>query len=74
MTGYYYSLIAKLPLKGQLKVESVVVREFFLNVGRVISIICLISFGSDLDGGWIPWILMMAAMSQIALVWSIKNQ
>ncbi|MDQ0917136.1 MFS transporter [Paenibacillus sp. V4I5] len=74
MTGYYYGLIAKLPLKGQLKVESVVVREFFLNVGRVISITCLISFGSDLDGGWIPWILMIAAMSQIALVWSIKNQ
>jgi YQGE family putative transporter len=74
MTGYYYSLIAKLPLKGQLKVESVVVREFFLNVGRVISIICLISFGSDLDGGLIPWILMIASMTQIALVWSIKNR
>lgn len=38
MTGYYYGLIAKLPLKGELKVESVVVRELFLNVGRVISI------------------------------------
>ncbi|SDN25186.1 MFS transporter, YQGE family, putative transporter [Paenibacillus sp. yr247] len=73
MTGYYYGLIAKLPLRGELKVESVVVREFFLNVGRVISIICLISFGSNLDGGLIPWILMIASMTQIALVWSIKN-
>lgn len=74
MTGYYYGLIAKLPLKGELKVESVVVREFFLNVGRVISILCLISFGSNLEGGWIPWILMIAALSQFALVWSIKNR
>ncbi|OPH61275.1 MFS transporter [Paenibacillus ferrarius] len=74
MTGYYYGLIAKLPLKGELKVESVVVREFFLNVGRVISIICLISFGSNLDGGLIPWILMIAAMTQIGLVWSINNK
>ncbi|UKS24575.1 MFS transporter [Paenibacillus sp. HWE-109] len=74
MTGYYYGLIAKLPLKGELKVESVVVREFFLNVGRVISIICLITFGSDLDGGLIPWILMLASLTQIALVWTIKNR
>ncbi|OCT10686.1 MFS transporter [Paenibacillus pectinilyticus] len=74
MTGYYYSLIAELPLKGELKVESVVVREFFLNVGRVISILVLISFGSDLDGGWIPWILLMASLTQFGLVWSIKNR
>ncbi|TXK85617.1 MFS transporter [Paenibacillus sp. N3.4] len=74
MTGYYYGLISKLPLKGELKVESVVVREFFLNVGRIISIICLITFGSDLDGGWIPWILMSASLTQIALVWSVKNK
>lgn len=74
MTGYYYGLIAKLPLKGELKVESVVVRELFLNVGRVISIFCFISFGSDLEGGMIPWILMIAALTQFALVWSIKNR
>ncbi|MEW9698155.1 MFS transporter [Paenibacillus sp. SI8] len=73
MTGYYYGLISTLPLKGELKVESVVVREFFLNVGRVISIGCLINFGSDLDGGSIPWILLIASLTQIALVWSIKS-
>ncbi|MFD0692688.1 MFS transporter [Paenibacillus sp. GCM10027628] len=74
MTGYYYGLISKLPLKGELKVESVVVREFFLNVGRVISIFCLISIGSELDGGWIPWILIVASLLQVALVWSVKKE
>lgn len=74
MTGYYYGLIAKLPLKGELKVESMVVRETFLNLGRIISIFCLISFGSDLDGGMIPWILMIASLTQLACVWSIKNR
>ncbi|MGG1551964.1 MULTISPECIES: MFS transporter [Paenibacillus] len=74
MTGYYYSLIAELPPKGQLKVESVVVRESFLNVGRIISIFVLISLGSNLDGGWIPWILMAAAATQFALIPSIKNR
>ncbi|WP_223192396.1 hypothetical protein [Paenibacillus sedimenti] len=73
MTGYYYGLIGKLPLKGELKVESVVVREFFLNVGRVISIFCLISIGGELDGGWIPWILIAASLTQVALVWSVKK-
>jgi YQGE family putative transporter len=57
-----------------LKVESVVVRELFLNVGRVISIFCFITFGSDLEGGMIPWILMIAALTQFALVWSIKKR
>jgi YQGE family putative transporter len=55
-------------------VESVVVREFFLNVGRVISIYCLIYFGSELEGGWIPWILITASLTQIALVWSVRSQ
>ncbi|CAN7694279.1 MFS transporter [Paenibacillus sp. LjRoot153] len=74
MTGFYYSLIARLPLKGELKVESVVVREFFLNVGRVISILVLITFGSDMDSGLIPWILLLAALTQFGLIWSIKNR
>ncbi|WP_246294041.1 MFS transporter [Paenibacillus planticolens] len=74
MTGYYYGLIGKLPLKGELKVESVVVREIFLNIGRVISIFCFITYGRDLDGGLIPWILLIAALTQFALVWSVKNR
>jgi len=74
MTGYYYGLISKLPLKGELKVESVVIREVFLNIGRVISIYCLISFGSGLDGGWIPWILIIASLTQMALIWSVSTK
>jgi YQGE family putative transporter len=74
MTGYYYSLIAKLPLRGELKVESVVVREFFLNVGRILSILLFISYGSDLDGGLIPWILLLASLTQFGLIWTIKNR
>lgn len=74
MSGYYYSLIAKLPLRGELKVESVVVREFFLNVGRVISILAIILYGRDLDGGLIPWILLLASLTQFGIVWSIKNR
>ncbi|MFC5449477.1 MFS transporter [Paenibacillus aestuarii] len=74
MTGYYYGLISKLPLKGELKVESVVIRELFLNIGRVISIYCLISFGSGMDGNWIPWILIIASLTQVALIWSVNTK
>ncbi|MGO4375934.1 MFS transporter, partial [Paenibacillus sp. MCAF20] len=49
LTSYYYRLIGTLPLKGQLRVESVVMRELFLNVGRVVSITLLIWLATDLE-------------------------
>jgi YQGE family putative transporter len=74
MTGYYYSLIPMLPLKGGLRVESVVVRELFLNVGRVISIYIFITFSGGLDGSTIPWILLGASLMQVVLIWLVEKK
>jgi YQGE family putative transporter len=38
MTVYYFSLTDRLPLKGQFRIESVIVYESMMNMGRVVSI------------------------------------
>jgi YQGE family putative transporter len=74
MTSNYYGLISKLPLKGELKVEGVVVREMFINPGRVISILVLVLFSGDLKGGSIPWILFGAALTQFFIIWLVEKE
>jgi YQGE family putative transporter len=74
LTSYYYRLIGTLPLKGQLRVESVVMRELFLNVGRVISISVLILLASDLTSIWMPIVLFTTAVLQYISVMLIKEK
>src|SRR5690606_4607557 len=35
-SNYHYGLVARLPLKGNLRIETIVGRETFVNMGRVI--------------------------------------
>lgn len=73
LTSYYYRLIGSLPLKGQLRVESVVMRELFLNVGRVLSISLLLILAGDLNSSWMPIVLFSMALLQYLLVLLIKE-
>ncbi|WP_241674953.1 MFS transporter [Paenibacillus luteus] len=74
LTSYYYRLIGTLPLKGQLRVESVVMRELFLNVGRVLSISLLIFLAKDLESVWLPVVLFAMAVLQYVSVALIKEK
>lgn len=74
LTSYYYRLIGSLPLKGQLRIESVVMRELFLNLGRVLSIGLLVLLATDLESEVMPVILFVMAVMQYALVLLIKEK
>lgn len=74
LTSYYYRLMGGLPLKGQLRVESVVMRELFLNIGRVISISLLILLAKDLESVWMPIVLFSMALLQYLLVLFVRNE
>ncbi|WP_168121691.1 MFS transporter [Paenibacillus sp. HB172176] len=74
LTSYYYRLIGTLPLKGQLRVESVVMRELFLNTGRVMSLLLFVVFSIDLDSIGLPLILFAAAVLQYLLVLFISEK
>lgn len=72
LNTYYYRLIGKLPLKGQLRNEAVVMRESFLNCGRIVSIIFLLLFSRDLQSVWLPVMLLVAALLQFLIYFTVK--
>lgn len=74
LTSHFYRSITALPLKGQLKVEAVVMRELFLNIGRVCAIILLIVFASDLDSIWLPIIIILMATAQFLILVCIRKE
>jgi YQGE family putative transporter len=73
MSSYYYRLMDDLPLKGQLRIESVVMRETFLNTGRVLSIGLLLVLSEDLQSVWLPVVLVAMALLQYTLTLLVKE-
>lgn len=67
INSYYYLLIGTLPLKGQMRNELVVMRETFMNTGRVISVVLLLIFSQDLESMWLPAVLLCTALMQYSI-------
>jgi len=67
INSYYYLLIGTLPLKGQLRNELVVMRETFMNIGRVTSVLLLLLFANDLHSHWLPIVLLFTALTQYSI-------
>jgi MFS transporter, YQGE family, putative transporter len=67
LTSHYYNHVGKLPLKGNFRVESVVLREAFLNTGRVVSITALILLLQEVEGRQLAFILLGGAICQLIL-------
>jgi hypothetical protein len=74
ITSFYFRLIGILPLKGLMRVESVVMRETFVNSGRVIAIFVLIMLVRYSGEGIIPWVLLIASIMQIGLFWMLAPE
>jgi len=72
LNNAYYRQIGLLPLKGQLRNEAVVMRETFLNAGRVLSIAALLQFAGDLESARLPLVLFAAALSQLLIVFLVE--
>jgi YQGE family putative transporter len=74
LTSYYYRIMDGLPMRGLFRIESVVLREFFLNAGRVLSIILMVVFASNLNSPALPIVLLIMAFTQLGIVLLIKNK
>jgi YQGE family putative transporter len=74
LTSYYYRIMDGLPLKGLFRIESVVIREFFLNVGRVLSIVLQIGLASNLNSPALPVVLLVMAFTQLGIVFLVRNR
>ncbi|WP_309122737.1 MFS transporter [Paenibacillus sp.] len=73
-SAYHYRLVGQLPLKGNLRVETIVARETFINVGRVVALFLMIALSSDLDSPWIGAVVLGAALMQFNFAWIIKRE
>ena len=73
LSNGYYRQIALLPLKGQLRNEAVVLRETFLNAGRVLSIVALLVFADNLESAMLPAVLFAAALTQTLIFFLVEN-
>ncbi|MEI7026097.1 MFS transporter [Paenibacillus sp. y28] len=69
---HYYQLIGKLPLKGVIRIETVVIREAFLNVGRICSIGIMLLLTSDVQGIGMALTLLFIALLQFVQVWFLN--
>lgn len=73
INSYYYRLIGTLPLKGQLRYEAVVMRETFMNTGRILSVTLLLIFSQDLQSIWLPIVLLCAALTQYSIYYLLAK-
>jgi YQGE family putative transporter len=74
LTSYYYRIMDGLPLRGLFRIESVVVREFFLNTGRVMSILMQVLFASNLNSPALPVVLILMALTQLGIVLLVRDR
>ncbi len=74
LTSNYFGLMDSLPLKGELRVESVVVRETFVNIGRILAIMVLMLVSDGVNSPSLPWVILCASVVQAALVFLLKRK
>ncbi|WP_248927962.1 MFS transporter [Paenibacillus hamazuiensis] len=68
LTNYYYRLMGELPLKGALRIESIVMREAFVNAGRITAILLLLAVADNLTGRVLPMVLLAASLLQFVVI------
>lgn len=73
-SSYYYQMIGKLPLKGELRVETVILRELALNIGRVLSIGLLIFIANDVSSPLLPLVVLFTAVLQFGWLKAIDRK
>jgi len=64
VSSYYYQMIGHLPLKGELRVETVIMREFALNAGRVVAIAAMAVLADGVHSPVLPYVVLVAALLQ----------
>lgn len=73
-SAYMYRIIGQLPLKENIRVETIAMRESFLNLGRAISIVFFIFLANDLEGPVIAWIICIASIMQLVVIPLVRQE
>jgi MFS transporter, YQGE family, putative transporter len=73
LASVHYSMISRLPAGVNLRVETMVVREIFLDLGRIVSIVASISLTADMSGPVMAIVLVTLALMQFTLPLCVSN-
>jgi YQGE family putative transporter len=74
LTTYYYRRMDFLPLRGHFRIEAIVLREFFLNAGRVLSILFLIVSVDNPASSSLPIVLAIASLLQFGMIALVERR
>ncbi|UOQ50035.1 MFS transporter [Gracilibacillus caseinilyticus] len=65
--AYYFQWINRLPLGAEFRVESVVLRETIINIGRGLGIITFMIFSNEIDTNTVAYVIIAAMAIQVLL-------
>lgn len=71
--AFYFQWIDLLPLKGAFRVESVVLRETIINLGRAMGIITFMAFSAEIDGSIVAYVILAVMLIQLVLPFLAKD-
>ncbi|WP_163580294.1 MFS transporter [Gracilibacillus saliphilus] len=65
--AYYFQWIDRIPLGAEFRVESVVLRETIINIGRGLGIVVFMLFSNEIDTNTVAYVIMLAMAIQFIL-------
>ncbi|MCG1021859.1 MFS transporter [Sutcliffiella horikoshii] len=71
--AHYYRWLDHLPLKENFRVESVVLRESIINIGRGLGIVIFMIFSAEINPTTIPWVIVSLMAVQLLIPWMAKE-
>ncbi|WP_058308890.1 MFS transporter [Gracilibacillus massiliensis] len=65
--AYYFEWLDRIPLGNEFRVESVVLRETIINIGRGLGIIVFMIFSNEIDTNTVVYVIVLAMSIQFIL-------
>ncbi|WP_100406461.1 MFS transporter [Bacillus solitudinis] len=72
--AYYFKWIDNIPLQENFRVESVVLREAIINLGRALGIVIFMIFSQEINTTTIPWIIVFVMALQFSIPYLAKEK
>ncbi|OLS35547.1 MFS transporter [Bacillus sp. MRMR6] len=72
--AHYFNWMDVLPLKENFRVESVVLRESIINLGRGLGIVLFMTFSKEINTVTVPWIIISVMTIQLLIPYLARRR
>lgn len=66
-TAHYYQMIGGMPLGKHFRIESIVIREAVINLGRAGGVLLFMLTAGEIDNLWLPWVVVIVMLLQLGI-------